>query len=815
MFRLLSLLTLAFMISLNVPSQAQNLSLDQSPGDYQKDYSPQEGTTVDTNPPPFIWVPPKKDLTYVLQVSSSPDFDDNTKTIRSIPISTYALRETLEPGTWYWRYGVQESEDAVAYSRVREFHVPSSAKSFPYPEMDQVLDSIPEDHPRLFITQDELPSYRQRAKKGDLKEQTQSLLRRCEDYIDQTLVEEPPYVQGTGAERGKHYQQIFRETRPPMDAMEHCALAYLLSGERKYGMEAKRRLQHFFSWDPEGSTSYRNNDEPAMWVMMRGIRAYDWTYNLFTQEERNEIEEVMRIRAQQFYDHLLNRRRFHTNPYESHAGRTLGFLGEVSLAFAHKWPEAQEWLDYVVTLFWNIYPAWGKEDGGWHEGPSYWSYYMSFALHFVVPLRHITEVDLMQKPFFQNTPYYKLYTNPPYANISPFGDGENSGPSRSMGELMYQFSTLLQDPYIRWYAEAMRAGPGSSILGITLKDEALQAKNPSDLPPCRYFPGVGLVSIHTALGHANDDIHFLIHSDPYGAISHAHADQNAFTVEAFGEALAITSGYYPWYGSPHHKNWQWHSRSSNTITFDNGTGQVIRNPKSKGKINDFISAPLYDYVEADASQAYPERINQFIRKVLHPKINDRDHLFIILDELSASKPVSWEWRLHALSELQVSPTKTWVVSQQNQANLRAEFLLPQEPQITKESGFPDEPEHGGDDQYRIIASPKEKAASMDYVVLLVPYREEDWNKIPNESSLEKIEGGYLIHLDYKEENLYFLISTGDHESMNADWVQTDAAIAGFKIDKKGVDESSFFLHEGHFLEVKTTSMVDSLRLEKE
>ncbi len=290
-----------------------------------------------------------------------------------------------------------------------------------------MVERVPRARPRLFVLPGEVERYRDRAASGDLQEVRASLERRCAPHLGGELVAEPPPVRGQGAERGKNYAKIFRETRPPMDLMEACALAYLLTGDARYGEEARRRLLYFFGWDPEGTTSYRSNDEPAMWVMMRGVRAYDWTYDLFTAEERPRVERVMRVRAAQFHDHLRNRRRFHTNPYESHAGRTLGFLGEAALAFAHEWPEAREWLDYVTTCFWNVYPAWGKEDGGWHEGPGYWSAYMNFALHFVIPLRTATGADLMRQPFFRNTPYYLLYTNPPYAEISPFGDGEHGG----------------------------------------------------------------------------------------------------------------------------------------------------------------------------------------------------------------------------------------------------------------------------------------------------------------------------------------------------------------------------------------------------
>ena len=100
-----------------------------------------------------------------------------------------------------------------------------------------------------------------------------------------------------------------------------------------------------------------------MWIMMRGIRAYDWTYELFTPEERAKVEASMRVRAADFFD-LLRRKPYDNNPYESHAGRIIGFLGEAALEFLPEWPEARTWLDYITQIYWGVYPAWGGDDGG-------------------------------------------------------------------------------------------------------------------------------------------------------------------------------------------------------------------------------------------------------------------------------------------------------------------------------------------------------------------------------------------------------------------------------------------------------------------
>lgn len=164
-------------------------------------------------------------------------------------------------------------------------------------------------------------------------------------------------------------------------------------------------MLYFFSWDPEGPTSFFAYDEPPMWMMMRGTRAYDWTFELFTPDQRAKIETNIRARAAQFFKRL-EQLPFESTPYDSHAGRLPGFLGECALSFLHEWPETKQWLEYATLLYFTSYPAWGGDDGGWQEGPGYWGAYMQFALHNVVALREAAGVNLMQKPFFRNTPYY-------------------------------------------------------------------------------------------------------------------------------------------------------------------------------------------------------------------------------------------------------------------------------------------------------------------------------------------------------------------------------------------------------------------------
>ncbi|MGB4729078.1 MAG: DUF4962 domain-containing protein [Thermogutta sp.] len=692
------------------------LRLDPPVGPQQKPYSPADDQVVEINPPPFIWVPAGKGVTYALQLSRSETFtEEPVRTYGNLHRSVFVPQEVLPPGQWFWRYGI-ETEKGIVWGRARPFRIPEDARAFPFPTWDQIISKIPRDRPRLFFPGARLEEVRRLAA-GPLKSQVNRLVDSCRRRVGEPLVPEPGYAP-TGADRGPWAVNVMRTTRPPMDVMESCALAWLLTGDHDLGQEAKRRILHFFGWDPNGPTSLFAYDEPAMWMMMRGTRAYDWTYELFTPEERQRIESVMKIRAKQFLDRL-QRMPFESNPYESHAGRLPGFLGECALSFIHEWPEAREWLDYATLLYYTSYPAWGGDDGGWQEGPAYWSAYMQFALHYVVALRAATGIDLMQKPFFRNTPYYALYTATPYHQHMPFGDGQTGNP-RGLGHVMYVFSSLTQNPYFRWYAEECGTTIGTDVLSLATYDPGLTARSPKELPQARAFPSVGLASIHTALGDRENDISFLLRSSPYGSVSHGHADQNAYVIEAFGRGLAIATGYYPWYGSPHHDRWTRSTRAVNSILVD-GQGQVQRRWGMGGELVHFASTDGYDYVEAEAAAAYGGRLDRFRRHVVHI----RPGVFVMFDQLQAPNPSQFQWLLHAYNQIKIDETRQILNITNEPAALQVHLLLPEKLEFSQTDRYDPEPEPIARDwqnTWHLTAATPAPAQRVHYLAVFLPHR---------------------------------------------------------------------------------------------
>ena len=273
--------------------------------------SPEDGTVVTVNPPAFRWVPARHwrvDRTrYVVEYAPDSAFPA-ASTVRLGPTPYHVAVPTrpLNSGTWYWRYGVPATSGQITWSRTRSFKVAAGLPELPLPT-DEQLSRMTDRHPRVLATAANLSGLRRRAAAGDLLAIAADTVKEVKLFAGEKIGSEPEYLPNDNT-RALIYTRIYTETRPPMFKMQKAALAYLLTGDSACGAEAKRRVLHFFSWNPRGSTGLFNNDEPALMLMLNGVRAYDWTYDLYTPAERRQIEAAMLTRAADFYRWLIENR---------------------------------------------------------------------------------------------------------------------------------------------------------------------------------------------------------------------------------------------------------------------------------------------------------------------------------------------------------------------------------------------------------------------------------------------------------------------------------------------------------------------------
>ena len=757
--------------------------LDQPAEPMRVSYSPEDGETVSVNPPAFTWVPARGVTRYTLQYSQDSGFaPDKTVTVSDVEMSVFTPTETIEPGKWHWRYGFEVGERLV-FSRTRAFTIPEDATTFPRPTIEEVVGKIPNERPRIYFTPATVAEVRAGVNEK-YKAITGGTIRAAEKKIGEELYPEPEFLPERGQERSKAYLESFRTMRPFTGGMETCALAYIYTGDRKFAEEAKRRLLHFAAWDPDGASSLRHNDEAAMDIAMRGPRTFDWIYDTLTEQERKTCTEFLGTRLEHI-NKMHHGMPFESRPYSSHPGRMIGFMIEGSIVFAHEIPEAKDWLDYTLRLLWSVYPAWGSDDGGWHEGIGYWTAYMGMMTLIVEELDRLG-IPWKNKPFVRNTGWFGLYCAYPHRKHAAFGDGHEGRISRGQGNLLYTLASIFDNPYFRWHADEMNAHP-SGPMAFNIYRPDMKGKPPTDLPQARAFPHVGWVAMHSNMAEPKNNVLLLFHSTPYGAISHNHANQNAFVLEAFGEPLAISSGYYQRYGCPHHAGWTWETKAHNSILVD-GEGQVKRNALSKGFITEFENTEGFCYTTGDATQAYGGRLKKFLRHVLFC----RPDYFVIFDELESNSASTYQWLLHAKREMKLDPENLRLISEFEDARLRVQFLMPDALEFSQTDQFdvaPETPDSAN--QYHFRASTKEPAPSMEFVTVLLPYRAGQEDGLP-ECKLLEAEGG--IALEVGDDLVAWKDQAAEH--VRAAALESAAAVTAIRRDAEGNVQSAFSFGEG-------------------
>lgn len=704
-------------------SMALAADFEAVPAPFQTVPRPADGETLTANPPCFVYPAARVFPSYVVECSRDPAFPP-TATLRLVsPYMLAAPTEVLAPGEYVWRWRPDTPDDGGAvWSVVRRFVVPPGLPEVPFPDIAELAAHLGTSRPRIAVTADELAEVRRQAPERFGTAWLAGVRQRAESLRDKALLPEPAFLPETrDTKRIELYQKIFQTTRPFMREMALLAENYLLTGDELSGQEAKRRLLHIVGWDSRGSTSLGHNDEPATEVVRYCPTVYDRVHDLLSAAERQRCLDCLLTRLQEMRA-MWQKRPFEKHPYESHnMGYYLPDALEASLALAGEAP-VEELLHYTMLQLWSpFYPPYGGADGGWCEGPSYWGWSTSVFARAYRLVEQTTGVPIQSRSNVRNMPYYKLYGNPPYARMSPFGDGQES--PAGGGDTMAVLAAMYRNPYAQWYADWQKTRL-KPLDALFYGKEPTSPKEPYDLPQGRAFFDVGLAAMHTVLPDPGTNVSVLFRSCPFGSISHAYADQNTFTLDAYGEPLIIASGYYQLYGHPHHTQWTWQTKASNSVLV-NGEGQATRDWRARGCLEAFQTTIAADYAAGEAHMAYPGRLNRFARQVLflRPLHTGGEPVIVIRDDLVAPEPATFQFLLHALEQMDVDAAAQRVTIHRGAARCRVDYLAPAGLSFSQDDQFPVPPFRPAPNQWHLTAGTSVPAATAPSLIVLQPYRE--------------------------------------------------------------------------------------------
>ena len=544
-------------------------------------------------------------------------------------------------------------------------------------------------HPRLYIDQARL-DYLRKAVHNDprWKSSMDTLIALADAGVRSGPPDYAKQVERGGELDGKAHEQLWQ--RGVGNRIPHLALAYLLTGEKKYLDSTKAWV--FASLDyPTWAVGKMDGLDLAAGHQLAGIGlAYDWLYHDLTETERASIREKLvplanRLARQGAYEGKA----WWKGAYmQNHMWVSLAGMTTTAFALADEVPEAASWIAVAHAKFVKTLEIVG-DDGASHEGYGYWEYGAEYIMRYLELVKTCLGIDLyydsdgQPHPWLSNNAAYALHLALPQdmwtkrSSVVDIGDSPRYhwyGPSYLLRNLARRYPESPWQKTAQWQADAyVKLGcdaPGCGhYLNFAWYDPEILTKSPVDekLPLVHHFKDIDIASARTSwegpaahlvvkcgppLGHKH------VHADRgYGA-GHVHPDAGHFVWSAGGKILLRDSGYTKPKATGNHS----------TVLID-GKGQKgeggtwfnfspwlkdKRSPRIR-KVEEKDDSVLID---CDVAPAYPVDLGLTTFDRVFSFAGNGD--VTVTDSLATETPSQYEWRFQVEGKLE-KQGRSWFI----------------------------------------------------------------------------------------------------------------------------------------------------------
>ena len=567
-------------------------------------------------------------------------------------------------------------------------------------------------HPRLFFVADDIPELRRRCgtTHTDFFER---LISGADSYLEQM----PPAAAGQCSNDQDMQQWGWWR-------LQTLAFAYVVTGDERYGRKAIEWMEIFASYEDWGRGGEANQSMGAANFLTGMACAYDWCYDLLSDEQREQFRDKLLWQVQEmcwrgFMDPQTAGywKGDHQNNHRHHrlSGLLLG-----ALAIHGEAPEAEAYASFAAEDCRQVAEAL-PPDGSNHEGPSYTAFGFSYVVRCFEALRHCTGIDLFATTAgLEGIPHFRAHTlTPGFAGCFNFGDSGTS--TYYFNHYLLKLASEYQDPAAQALMKAAYdASPESFIYhpwNILWYDADLAQTPLDEIPTWRYFDDLELATYRSSWTDP-DALAVLFKCGPYGGhrlnelaegwvnVAHDHPDANHFMLFWHGQMWALDDGYPK----------QQKAGENHNLVLVDGKGplqrgggwlQPIANMASMGKIDQVIHEEGLFAVRGDATNYYPTVSAAFRWLAVV-----RDRYVVICDHLESDEPRTYQWLLHSDAEWS-RPEPAQFGLEKGGHRLHLQFALPSELEAEVEQDVLE----GQDRGHVLRASPPEAGQRARFVAV--------------------------------------------------------------------------------------------------
>jgi hypothetical protein len=532
----------------------------------------------------------------------------------------------------------------------------------PLEKVQQALKKSRSSHPRLFLSDKQLPGVMRNIKASDeLEILHKELIRRADD-----LIEKKPL------ERIQTGRRLLAVSREALGRLFTLSWAYRSAGAEKYLKRAEQEMlaiADFSDWNPPHFL-----DVAEMTTAM--AIGYDWLYNDLPVESRNKIRKAVVEKGLRpsLYENENGKPLWWINTTNNwnqvcHGGMTCG-----ALAVMEDEPKLAETIIHRSVNKVQIAMSEYEPNGAYPEGPGYWAYGTTYNVILTEAIDSVlgTDFGLSEKNGFSKSAEYYLHIAGPTGLYFNYGDCGSRG---GFNSTVSWFAKKYNDPSLLWNQKKIF--------------DAAAKRRPSDLIASRTSALLlhwGLLTVSTPerlswMAHGrnpvamfrsswDDDAVYLAIKGGDTSFHHAHMDAGSFVIDADGLRWAMdlgredyhkieTLGGKLWSRAQDGDRWKlfrYGNYSHNTLTV-NGQYQRV---DGSALITRYSEDSEFPHAVIDMTTIYQGQLKKAVRGAsLLPSGQ-----ILIQDQLQADdKPATVRWNMVTPAKVNIKSGKSAVLSQ--------------------------------------------------------------------------------------------------------------------------------------------------------
>ncbi|HEY9679109.1 MAG TPA: heparinase II/III family protein [Drouetiella sp.] len=540
--------------------------------------------------------------------------------------------------------------------------------TFPQQESWNILAAVRTKHPRLLITDEDLSTISDTIK-------SDKTAARLNDVL---IARAQEMLHSEGPHYSKHPEEALTQARLSLKRITTFAALYRLYHDKRYFNQARAdmlNLAKFPDWGPA------NFLDVAEMTASMGI-GYDWLFDQLSEEDRAIIKEAIVSKG---LDPAL--KQYHGDGWWRTANSNWNFvcnggLSVGALAIAESEPERASKVIACALISTPLALKSLDPDGGWSEGPMYWTYGTRYLFYFLRSLQTALNSDfgLSKSPGLSETGYFRIYTESPIGKCFNFADSETE---IARGAQMFWLSREFKQPVFAG-AELHISEIFPEMFHLLFYTKTHVTPGEAQLPLNKVFKGVNVACMRSSW--TNPNAAFVGFKGGDNGSHHAHLDLGTFVFDVGGVRWAEDLGpdSYDLPGYFDKERWNYYrtkTEGHNTLTVDSKN----QNISAKSAIIKFSANEIEPFAIADLTNAYNGAFSTYKRGI---KLLGSNSL-LVQDEFEAPNMIPTEWHMHTLAKLEVQPDgKSAILTQEHKGRivkLSAEILTPSDATFTASS----------------------------------------------------------------------------------------------------------------------------------